>query len=205
MRRFCKRLKEKFDSNVIGQSYPGGSEDLTWAFANALVGGGTDDKYNKTFNLISSEQINPLDLWVNYEKCCIEEDGEVYQAMVWERQNPEAEGKVNGVSYKFYSTASKEAGRAWSYTHHLVQIFRYHRFFMTADGYAGLAPLKTKDNCDDSVAFLDGANVPFVIRHLGDDTLDWALVGPCYVYGVMDAKAAMENKSCDGSTPIHLV
>ncbi|KAH8784369.1 heterokaryon incompatibility protein-domain-containing protein [Hyaloscypha finlandica] len=205
MRRFCKRLKEKFDSNVIGQSYPGGCEDLTRAFAYALVGGGTDDEYNKTFNLISSEQINPLDLWINYEKSCIEEDGEVYQAMVWERQNPEAEGKVSGVSYNFYSTGSKEASRAWSYTHHLVQIFRNHRFFMAADGYAGLAPLNTKDNCDDSVAFLDGANVPFVIRHLGDDTLDWALVGPCYVHGVMDAQAAMENKSFGGRTQIHLV
>ena len=80
-RQFYKDLKRVIDSSFGNRSYPT-NEDPTTAFAYALVGGGTDEAYNRNFNLGNTdERPNPLNLWNIYEKCCLEENGEVHQAM----------------------------------------------------------------------------------------------------------------------------
>lgn len=47
----------------------------------------------------------------------------------------------------------------------------------------------------DVLAFIDFANVPFVIRDLGEACSDYLLVGPCYIHGLMDGDAVKRNKA----------
>lgn len=56
------------------------------------------------------------------------------------------------------------------------------RLFLSVDGYLGLGPAVIQNG--DVVAYLDGAEVPFVLRPL--PTGDFTLVGETYVYGLMD-------------------
>jgi hypothetical protein len=120
------------------------NEGPTTAFAYALVGGGTDEAYKKSFIVGDTEERpNPLSLWKIYEKCCLE-DGEVYQAM---RRKLEMTGNGDtrrGVGIDFYSGGGAEGGTAWSYQHRLVSIFRRHWFFITDGAYFGLALLNTQ-------------------------------------------------------------
>lgn len=105
---------------------------------------------------------------------------------------------VKGVGVEFYRDLSKDGSTAWNYHHHLITILRRHWFFLSDDGYAGLAPLSSQPDTD-VLAFIDGANVPFVLRDLGENASDLLLVGSCYMYGLMDAemvkKAAPSRKA----------
>lgn len=63
----------------------------------------------------------------------------------------------------------------------------------------GLAPRSTQSL--DILAFIDSANVPFVLREAeggraGDEgSSDMLLVGPCYIHGLMDGEAAKRNEA----------
>ncbi|KAL8732303.1 MAG: hypothetical protein Q9166_002875 [cf. Caloplaca sp. 2 TL-2023] len=193
-RQFLRDLKSTFDNRFDSGRYPT-DEDTTTAFAHALIGG------LKSKELEKGQE--PLDLWKIYEKCCISEDGEVYLAMQKEAAMPKNRKTVKGVGIDFYSGGSAEGGTAWSYHHHLITIFRRHWFFMSDDGYAGLAPLNSRPETD-SLAFIDGANVPFVLRDLGDDVLDHVLVGPCYIHGLMDGETVKRDWASSAGT-IHII
>ncbi|KAL8992894.1 MAG: hypothetical protein Q9169_006759, partial [Polycauliona sp. 2 TL-2023] len=195
-RRFCLELREKFHSHFVGRHSPNG-EDLISVFASALVGGGTDKAYTETFMTRANEAyLDPLGLWKIYEDKCLAEDGEVYVAMQQELQVPASAAReaFKGVGIGFYSSGGSEASIAWKYHHHLVNILRRHWFFITDDGYAGLAPLNTTARTD-NLAYIHGANVPFVLRGLGEDVSDHLLVGPCYIHGLMDGEAVKHNQA----------
>lgn len=64
------------------------------------------------------------------------------------------------------------------------------RLFLSTDGYLGLGPEEMK--MGDVVAYLDGAEVPFILRQLS--TGDFTLVGESYVYGLMDRDAKVDNQ-----------
>ncbi|CAL8579666.1 hypothetical protein XPA_005400 [Xanthoria parietina] len=124
-----------------------------------------------------------------------------YTAMQREARLPLSPSRktIKGVGLEFYSSINAEASIAWNYHHHIVNILRRHWFFITDDGYTGLAPLDTKVETD-VLAFIDGANVPFVLRDLGEDASDFLLVGPCYIHGLMDGEAVKQNTAFDGGT-----
>lgn len=199
--QFCKDLKRVFDSRFESAPYPT-QEDPTTAFAYALIGGGTDEAYKNSFILNhTAEPPNPLSLWKTYEKCCLEENGEVHQAMRKEAEMTGNRKTLRGIGSEFYSEAGAESSMAWNYHQHLVSIFRRHSFFISDDGYAGLAPWNTQaKDLTDVLAFIDGANVPFVLRDLGEDVLDYVLVGPCYIYGLMDGEMVKQNKAFSAGT-----
>ncbi len=194
-------LKKVIDSRFGDGQYPT-NEDPTTAFAYALVGGGTDEAYEKNFRLRDTdERPDPLSLWKLYEKRCLKDDGEIYQAMQREAGLTANRRTLRGVGIDFYSELSAESGKAWSYSQHLVSIFRRHWFFMSDDGYIGLAPRTTQSvGRTDVLAFLDGANVPFVLRDVGEDTSDHVLVGPCYIHGLMDGEAVKRNEAFSAGT-----
>lgn len=193
------------DSRFGDGQYPT-NEDPTTAFAYALVGGGTDEAYKKSFIVGDTEERpNPLSLWKIYEKCCLEEDGEVYQAMRRELELTGNGDTLRGVGIDFYSGGSAEGGTAWSCQHHLVSIFRRHWFFITDSGYFGLAPLNTQSSGEtDVLAFIDGANVPFVLRDLGEDSSDHILIGPCYIHGLLDGEM-VERMGAFSAGTIHII
>ena len=199
-RQFYKDLKRIVDSSFRNQSYPT-NEDPTTAFAYALVGGGTDEAYDKNFNLGNTDELpNPLSLWNIYEKCCLEENGEVYQAMQREAEMTGDRRTIMGVGLDFYRGGSRESGTAWTYHHHLLSIFRRHWFFISNDGYIGLVPRNTYTSSANVLAFIDGANVPFVLRDLGDSASDYLVIGPCYIHGLMDSEAVKRNTAFSGGT-----
>ncbi|KAL8692922.1 MAG: hypothetical protein Q9218_002148 [Villophora microphyllina] len=186
VRRFCKDLLRAFDARLTTGRYPNG-EDSATAFAHAIVGG-----YNSDNDEVDR---HPLDLWKLYERYCMAEDGEVYLGMLTESNSTMSDRKtVKGVRQDFYSNVSAEGGTAWGYHHRLVSIFRRHWFFMSDGGYAGLAPMNTQPETD-VLAFINGANVPFVVRDLGEDSSDYLLIGPCYIHGLMDGHAVKKNKA----------
>lgn len=130
VRRFCKDLLQAFDARFNTDRYPNG-EDSATAFAHAIVGGYTPDN--------DKVDRDPLDLWKLYNKYCMEEDGEVYLAMLKESNSTMANCKsVKGIGQDFYSNVSAEGAAARGYHHHLVSILPCHWFFKSDDGYAGL-------------------------------------------------------------------
>lgn len=200
-RRFCMDLKRTFDSQFVNRPCPS-HEDSTKVFAYSLVGGGTDKAYIETFDHgVNHAPLDPVSLWNIYCRHCIAEDGEIYTAMQREARLPLSPSRktIKGVGMEFYSSINAEASIAWNYHHHIVNILRRHWFFITDDGYTGLAPLDTKVETD-VLAFIDGANIPFVLRDLGEDASDFLLVGPCYIYGLMDGEAVKQNTAFDGGT-----
>ena len=200
-RRFCMDLKRTFDSQFVNRPCPS-HEDSTKVFAYSLVGGGTDKAYIETFDRgVDHVTPDPLSLWNIYCRHCISEDGEIYTAMQREATLPLSPSRktIKGVGMEFYSSINAEASIAWNYHHHIVNILRRHWFFITDDGYTGLAPLDTKVETD-VLAFIDGANVPFILRDLGKDASDFLLVGPCYIHGLMDGEAVKQNTAFDGGT-----
>ena len=50
----------------------------------------------------------------------------------------------------------------------------------------------------DVLAFIDGANGPFVLRDSSDETSDFLLMGPCYIHGLMDGEAVKQNAAFEG-------
>ncbi|KAL8783872.1 MAG: hypothetical protein Q9195_009249 [Heterodermia aff. obscurata] len=184
-RQLCKDLKRTFDTRFDGRRYPA-NEDPIVAFANALIGGATLRDFE--------ENRDPLALWEIYEKASLNEDGEVYRAMQKEAKMPEDRKNVKGVGIEFHSELSKDGSIAWNYHRHLLTILRRHWFFISDDGYAGLAPLGSQPDTD-LLAFIDGANVPFVLRDLRQDATSLVLVGPCYIYGLMESEMAKMNSA----------
>lgn len=70
----------------------------------------------------------------------------------------------------------------------IVRVMTNHRcFFTTRRGYCGLGPPSTQ--LGDVVAVLFGADVPFILRPVGDPKQHcYKLVGQCYVHGIMYGK-----------------
>ncbi len=64
----------------------------------------------------------------------------------------------------------------WSY---------YRRFFVTRDGYFGLAPLSVEKG--DSIFILRGGRVPFLLRKISET--EYRIIGECYVHGIMHGEA----------------
>ena len=184
-RQFCKDLKKAFDTRFDGRQYPT-NEDPLIGFANTLVGGSVPRDFR--------EIQDPLELWKIYETRSLNEDGEVYRALHKEAKLREERRTIKGVGVEFYSELSKDGSIAWNYHHHLVSVLRRHWFFISDDGYAGFAPLGSQPDTD-VLAFIDGANVPFVLRDLGDTSPGLLLVGPCYIYGLMDAEMVKKNSA----------
>jgi len=75
-----------------------------------------------------------------------------------------------------------------------VMTLRYRCFFTTVHGWIGVGPYDTKSG--DFCALLLGGDVPFVLRNEGEQQ---ALVGDCYVHGIMHGElmrlARPENSS----------
>ncbi|KAJ8132120.1 hypothetical protein O1611_g1502 [Lasiodiplodia mahajangana] len=72
-------------------------------------------------------------------------------------------------------------------------------FFITNGGFFGLGPGILQPG--DAIAILLGADVPFVIREkekCGDNFGGWALIGECYVYGLMTGDAIRAWGGPDG-------
>lgn len=184
-------LKERLDSYFENRQYPT-QEAPTTAFAYSLVGGGTDWAYNVTFNSKpNAEPLDPLSLWKIYENLCILESGEIYATIQRELHGLPQRQNIKGIGINFYRSGSAEASIAWNYQCHLIDIFRRHWFFIN-DGYTGLAPLNSM-TVTGVLAFIDGANVSFVLRDLSDETSAFLLIGPCYIHGLMDGEAVKRN------------
>jgi hypothetical protein len=109
--------------------------------------------------------------------------------------------RVNGIRQEWYETTT-HGDKAWTLTHYLTVVFRYHGFFTTSKGYIGLAPVGTKKDRD-VIVFIDGLKVPFVLRKV--EGSDWNLVGPAYVHGMMDAEAARTNESLGARMTFHII
>ncbi|KAK9416825.1 putative Heterokaryon incompatibility protein-domain-containing protein [Seiridium unicorne] len=77
----------------------------------------------------------------------------------------------------------------------------YTCFSLTKQGYFALVPHETQEG--DKVVLFKGGPVPFIIRPKAqyDNTLEWELVGPCYVHGIMHGEQWNEEL-CE---PIKLV
>ena len=211
MRELCLALYAKVCTDFKGRDflYPAGGECVA-ALAHALVGGGLDRDYLETFGTRNNGDVfSPWELWRIYERQCIETSGEVLQSLKREVElnmsRPPDEIPSSGVGFEFYNSASSEAGIAWDYMHHLVNVMARHWIFMTCDGYIGLGPPQTESDLSQIIAFIDGGNVPFSLREIGDDG-NWALVEPCYLHGLMDGKAVKEDPRFEGGRgTIHLV
>ena len=63
------------------------------------------------------------------------------------------------------------------------------RVFRTVFGYAGIGPKVAREN--DIVVVLYGGQHPFVLRPRGDE---YRLLGPCYVYGIMDGEVTRKHR-----------
>ncbi|KAI1119928.1 heterokaryon incompatibility protein-domain-containing protein [Nemania abortiva] len=72
-------------------------------------------------------------------------------------------------------------------------------FFITKGGFFGIGPGILQP--DDAVALLLGADVPFILREkekCGDNFGGWALIGECYVHGIMTGDAIRAWGGSDG-------
>lgn len=58
----------------------------------------------------------------------------------------------------------------------------------TVNGYLAAVPYTTKDG--DYIVILAGGDLPFVLRPAGNH---YNLVGPCYVYGIMNGEVFPDN------------
>lgn len=61
----------------------------------------------------------------------------------------------------------------------------YYRFAVTKLGYFALLPQEAREG--DTIALLQGGNVPFVLRQTiqSHEKIAWEVIGPCYVHGLM--------------------
>ena len=198
IRQFCMEIKRTFNARFDTGRYPNGKDSVT-AYAHAIVGGHVpqNDRIDR----------DPLDQWRLYEKYCIEEDGEVYLTMQEESRRGMIDRKtLRGVGQGFDNNGSLKGGAAWSYHHHLISIFRRHWFFISDDGYAGLAPMGSQTETD-ILVFINGANIPFVIRDMGEGRSENLLIGPCYIYGLMDGETAKDDRKtfADGVGKIQII
>jgi hypothetical protein len=66
------------------------------------------------------------------------------------------------------------------------------RFFMTADGFIGLADESVMPE-EDVVYVLIGGNQPFVLRPVKNEPDHYKLICECYVHGIMDGDALTEK------------
>lgn len=73
----------------------------------------------------------------------------------------------------------------------MEEVGQGRRLFLSAGGYLGLGPAEMQ--IGDVVAYLDNAEVPFILRPLS--TGEYSLVGETYVYGLMDRDAKMDDPS----------
>ena len=74
------------------------------------------------------------------------------------------------------------------------------KFCRTDNGYLGLVPYGTLPG--DAIAIIHGCQVPFVLR-ASDNSLNYRLVGPCYVHGIMYGEALRGRDGDD--TRIHFL
>ncbi|CEF76475.1 hypothetical protein FGSG_13424 [Fusarium graminearum PH-1] len=80
---------------------------------------------------------------------------------------------------------------------HVMRATARRRFFVSKNGYIGLAPPDTQ--VGDMICVFAGGKIPFIIRNLekgkepsndtGEFELECSLVGDAYVHGLMDGEA----------------
>lgn len=70
----------------------------------------------------------------------------------------------------------------------IAEVSSGRRLAWTDKGYLALIPAVSAPG--DVIALLRGGRVPFVLR-AGES--GWRLVGPCYVYGIMEGEAFDED------------
>ncbi|VUC28772.1 unnamed protein product [Clonostachys rosea] len=117
-----------------------------------------------------------LEVWRVYLRVCLDSDGEVFQKAL-------IGGNVE--------TVSREGRLGLRIHHYLCDLFSNHNVFTTTRGYLGLSPRESKNG--DEVAVFNGCPTPFVIRDAGNVFYEnkavnnaFYILGPCYVYGIMD-------------------
>ena len=81
-------------------------------------------------------------------------------------------------------------------------MFRRRRFFISGDGYIGLAPLRTQEG--DVLAFFVRAGVPFVLSESAEHSSDYILIGPCYVHRFMD-REAVKGKEAFAARTVQII
>lgn len=94
-----------------------------------------------------------------------------------------------------------------SFGMYLRSFLYYARFFVTSGGSFGVV----SDNCNvtegDGIWILRGGKTPFVMRQkhevlLGNTEINtWELMGPCYVYGAMEAKKGVDLWTLEEDSP----
>ncbi|KAK4108829.1 hypothetical protein N656DRAFT_783790 [Canariomyces notabilis] len=76
----------------------------------------------------------------------------------------------------------------------VTEVMLDRRLFVTEEGYIGAGPLSAE--VGDSVYVLAGGHVPLVLRRRvegdGDESFQFAVVGDCYVHGIMQGEALGE-------------
>ena len=77
---------------------------------------------------------------------------------------------------------------ATRFQYYLVSACQSRSFFKMSKGW-GLGPRITQSG--DIVAVIYGSEWPWVLRPHGEE---YQLVGPCYVYGIMDGEAVIEHQ-----------
>ena len=65
-------------------------------------------------------------------------------------------------------------------------LLAWHRLIITDGGYLGLAP--TDAQAKDVIAVLEGCNVPLVLRPAKETQGQFAVVGECYIHGIMSGE-----------------
>ncbi|KAK4442826.1 heterokaryon incompatibility protein-domain-containing protein [Podospora aff. communis PSN243] len=76
-------------------------------------------------------------------------------------------------------------------------------FIVTEDGSMGLAPGMTR--VGDVVVIIAGANTPFVLRPVAEDTRRFQMVGEAYVHGVMNGEAVKVDHKVNGGAAVRVL
>jgi hypothetical protein len=150
-----KELYASFMKHYTVRPYPNG-EDPTSAFAHALVGGGTNEEYKDDFRqgpkdeLLSSSRCSKHTRNTAYPRT--EKSTKPYYA----KSNAPARTDASMECGKNSTTgAPLRTARHGAWCIYLIALFRYY-VFVTHDGYAGLAPVGTKEDSTDRIAFIAG-------------------------------------------------
>lgn len=86
---------------------------------------------------------------------------------------------IGAIGYQvMFSTETQHEAFSWA-----VNAMAWRRLFGTQDGRMGLGAPAAK--VGDSIAILKGCNTPMVLRRLKEG---WAIVGECYVHGIMNGE-----------------
>jgi hypothetical protein len=201
----CRTL---FDVKFPAKEYCTG-EELDLVFARTIVADGSGLVFRSYFGSPADAETRDrtfLELWKLYEKLCISPDGEVHKKEVvryGSMHDKDDENRIVGsfrepygrldeyakrdyiTDLDFYESFSPDGKRAWEYHQCLREAMEIHTFFITDDNFVGLAPIVATSG--DQVALIDSLRTPFLLRpvRVNNEYSGYAVVGPCYLHGVM--------------------